>query len=215
MMPDKGDGLDDGNYGDENFKFPEDILSNSAVFESKRTKCAMCKVGDLRKEGNPTVVILYTRSGVVLSRSQFKRCNFRNGPGAGCRAGHGHGYYTSRGVKIYEDDTLKNESLMVSKMTGFDIEFLVEAVGSLDLSNDSFEAMAAKYNRFHHMKRPTDVMDRRVTLMPDRLKQAVFLFMYLEFSQRYGIKNYQVIKNSLAAPIMENRGALMAAFCYR
>ena len=214
-MSDKGDGLDEGDFGDENHKFLEEKLDNSTLLESKKTKCAMCKVGDLRTEGSPTVVILYTRNGVTLSRSQYKRCNFRNGPGGGCRAGHGHGFYTSRGVKIYEDDTLKNKSLMVSKMTGFDIDFLVEAVGSLDLSNDSFEAMAAKFNRFHHMKRPTDVMDRRVTLMPDRLKQAVFLYMYLEFSQRYGIKNYQVIKNSLAATIMENRGALMAAYRYR
>ena len=49
----------------------------------------MCKVEDLRKDGIPTVVILYTRSGVVLYRSQFKRCNFRNGPGGGVGQGNG------------------------------------------------------------------------------------------------------------------------------
>ena len=87
--------------------------------------------------------------------------------------------------------------MAVSNQTSFSIDYLVQVVGQVDISSGKFEAMAKQYNRFHLMKLPFDVLDRRVELNTDLLNDAYFLFCYLEIAQRRGIKNYQVIKNTL------------------
>ena len=132
------------------------------------------------------------------------RCNFRAGTGERkvvCRAGHGHshGFKNYKGMRIYEDDALKNDVLVVSNQTAFSIEFLVETVGRVDISSATFEGLAKEYNRYHQMKLPYDVMDRRVLLNEDVLNNAYNLFIYLEIGQRYEMPNYQ-------------KGALMKKF---
>ena len=52
----------------------------------------------------------------------------RAGPGENseCRAGHYNGYVTHKGLRIYEDDVLRRQVLVVSNQTAFDIDYLVE-----------------------------------------------------------------------------------------
>ena len=195
--------------------FDEGEISKERVLKSTKLKCSICKIGDLRPDGKQTQMIVYGRDGVHIIPHQYKRCNYRAGTGdmkVSCRAGHSLGFVTYKGVRIYEDDALKQDLLVVSNQSAFSIDYLVEVVGQVDISSGKFEAMAKQYNRFHLMKLPYDVMDRRVELNRDLLNHAYFLFCYLEIGQRYGIQNYQAIRNDLDSSILENKGELMKSF---
>ena len=61
----------------------------------------------------------------------------------------------------------------------------METVGRVNRSSATFEGLAKEYNRYHQMKLPYDVMDRRVLLNEDFLNNAYNLFIYLEIIQRY------------------------------
>ena len=203
---------------DTKIEFAEDQITKETALISTKGKCSVCKLGELRSERKPTAMIVYSREGVRIVPHQYMRCNFRAGTGerkVTCRASHSHGYYTYQGMRIYEDDALKNDVLVVSNQTAFTIDFLVEIVGQVDISSSTFEAMAKQYNRFHHRKLPFDVMDRRVELNQDLLNNAYFLFCYLEIGQRYEIPNYQIVRNTLDSTILENKGELMRVFRHR
>ena len=199
---------------DENIEFGEHQIKDEALRSTKRM-CSVCKFGELRPSGKPTPLIVYTRDGVRIMKHQYMRCNFRAGSGnqkVDCRAGHSHGFNTYKGMRIYDDDVLKNDILVVSNQTGFAMDFLVENVGRVDISSATFEGLAKEYNRFHHMKLPYDVMDRRVELNEGIINNAYFLFIYLEVGQRYSIPNYQIIRNNLDSTILENKGELMKEY---
>ena len=121
------------------------------------------------------------------------RCNLRNPV---CRAYHGYGFYQTKGNKIFEDDALRNQVLITSAQTGFEIDYLVEIGASVEINSDAFEGLAKVYNRLHNNRLPTATADRRVEVHRKRLTDAYFLFIYLELSQRYGVENYQIIENS-------------------
>lgn len=197
----------------ESYQFNDDQVKDIKVYESIKTSCSVCNVGTLNKEGNPVTVVVYGRNGVFLVKHQYKRCNFKN-QGNPCRAGHYLGYRIYNGIHIYDDDLLKNEILFVTKNTAFTLDFLVEVVGKMDISSETFEAAAKSYNRFHHKTLPFDVMDKRVMLVDKRLNQAVTLFMFIEISQRYGVPNYQMVK-TLDAAILEMRPTLMRLYRLR
>ena len=93
-----------------------------------------------------------------------------------CRAGHSHGFYKYKGKSIYEDDSLKNDILVVSNQTGFAMDYMVEIVVRVDISSATFEGLAKEYNIFDHMnmKLPYDVMDRRVQINEDVVNNAFF-----------------------------------------
>ena len=162
--------------------------------KTKRTKCAVCGIGDLRpdhvKERHQSMII-YTRNGPRRVEHVPMRCNNRNPE---CRAYHGHGFYQTKGHKIFDDDALRNQVLITSAQTGFEIEYLVEICASVEINSDAFEGLAKVYNRLHSNKLPTATADRRIEVHRKRLTDAYFLFIYLEFSQRYGVENYQIIK---------------------
>ena len=169
-------------------------LTEMGELKTKRTKCAVCGVGDLRPnvQGYQSMII-YTRNGSKRVKHVPMRCNNRNPE---CRAYHGHGFYQTQGHKIFEDDALRNNVLVTSAQTGFTIDYLVEVSGLVEINSDSFEGLSKAYNRFHNNKLPTDTADRRIEVQKKRLSDAYFLYIYLECSQRYGIKNHQVIENS-------------------
>ena len=195
-------------------EFSEDQVTKE-ILKTTKQKCSICKVGDLRPEGKPTQMVVYGRNGVTIHPHQYTRCNFRVGTGdrkIACRASHSLGFKTYQGMRIFEDDALKNEILVVSNQSAFYLDYLVEVVGHVDINSTTFEAMAKQYNRFHHMKLPFDVMNRRVELHEGLLNDAYFLFCHLEIGQRYGIQNYQIIRNTLDATILENKGEMMKAF---
>ena len=199
-------------------QFSEDQILNEAVLKTTKLKCSICKIGDLRPDGKQTPMIVYGREGVRILPHQYMRCNHRVGTGdrkVSCRAGHSLGFATSKGIRIYDDDALRNQFLIVSNQTAFTIDYLLEVVGQVSISSGKFEAMAKQYNRFHLMKLPFDVMDRRVEMNTDLLNDAYFLFCYLEIAQRYEIKNYQIIRNTLDSTILENRGEFMKTYRQR
>ena len=96
------------------------------------------------------------------------RCNYRNPE---CRAYHGHGFYQTKGHKIIEDDALRNQVLITSAQTGFEIEYLVEICASVEINSDAFafEGLAKVYNRLHNNKLPTATADRRIEVKPHRM----------------------------------------------
>ena len=157
---------------DSKLEFESDQISNEFVIKTTKVKCSVCKLGDLRPDGKQTLMIIYGREGVRILPHQYMRCNYRVGTGdrkVSCRAGHSLGFATSKGVRIYDDDALKKQFLVVSNQTAFTINYLVEVVGQVSISSGKFEAMAKQYNRFHLMKLPFDVMGRQVELNTDLL----------------------------------------------
>ena len=132
-------------------------------------------MGELKEDGKPTKMVVYGRNGANIIPHQYKRCNFRNKIRI-CREGHSYGFVTYKGMRIYDNDCLKNDILLVSKQTAFTIEYLIELVSLVNLSSETFEAASKRFNRFHFMKLPTDVMDKRVELSPDTVNKAYFLY---------------------------------------
>ena len=126
-----------------------------------------------------------------------------------------NGYLSYNGLKIYEDDALKQKYLVTSSQTAFSVDFLVDLTGQVDISSVAFEAVAKQYNRFHLKKLPFYVMDRREELSKESLTDAYFQYIYLEICQRYEIQNYQVIKGGLDQSILRNREELMKLFRIR
>ena len=116
-----------------------------------------------------------------------------------------HGYLTYNGMTIYTDDALKKEVLVTSTYTGFDIEYLLELQGKVQVSSVTLEAEAKMYNRLHNRNLPMDNMNRRVELYRKRIADAYFLFIYLEFTQQMGIKNHQVIHGDLDTTILNQK----------
>ena len=147
-------------------------------------------------------MIIYTRDGMKKVTHKVMRCNNRNPE---CRAFHGFGFYQAKKHRIYEDDALKNNILVTSAQTGFEISYLVEIAAATEINADSFEGLSKVYNRLHNNKLPTSTADRRIDLCRKRLTDAYFLFIFLELSQRYELPNHQVLKNSnLDQTIMEH-----------
>ena len=196
-------------------EFVESQVKTTEKIQSNNSKCRVCKFGDLRPDGKLTSMIVYGRDGPRVVAHQYMRCNYRVGTGerkVECRAGHSLGFATYKGMRIYEDDCLRNKTLVVTNQTAFDIDYLIEVVGQVDISSGKFDAIAKQYNRFHLRKLPYDVLDRRIEMQPDVLSHAYFLICYLEICQRYGIKNYQIIRNNLESAILEHKAELIKVY---
>ena len=93
-------------------------------------KCLICKSGfvvqrkrDVEKEG----FVIYGRNGTRNAYHVESRCNFRNS-NFECGSGYFYGYMTYKGTKIMDDNALKNDVLVTSSQTGFDIDYLVELI---------------------------------------------------------------------------------------
>ena len=99
----------------------------------------------LKPDREPTVLVVYDRDGPHLYNHQPMRCKFRNKYKV-CRAGHSYGFSTYQGMRIYQDYALKNNVLLISTKCGFTIDFLVELTGIVDISSETFEAAAKRYN---------------------------------------------------------------------
>ena len=102
-------------------EFCEDQVVHD-VLKTTKVKCSICKFGELRTEGKPTQMVVYGRNGVTIHPHQYTRCNFRVGTGdrkIACRASHSLGFKTYQGMRIFEDDALRNEILVVSNQSAF------------------------------------------------------------------------------------------------
>ena len=128
----------------EDWEFAE-VVTEMDDLKTKRTKCAVCAVGDLRPDlRSEQSMIVYTRNGPRRVKHVPMRCNNRNPE---CRAYHGYGFYQTKSNKIFEDDALRNKVLITSAQTGFEIDYLVEISASVEINSDAFEGLAKVYNR--------------------------------------------------------------------
>ena len=85
-----------------------EVPEEDVVIQNRRTKCAVCGVGDLKLD-NKVQMMVYSRSGMKRVTHQVRRCNNRN---PACRALHGQGYHHEKKHRIYENYALKNEILV-------------------------------------------------------------------------------------------------------
>ena len=60
-----------------------EVPEEDVVIQNRRTKCAVCGVGDLKLD-NKVQMMVYTRNGMKRVTHQVRRCNNRN---PACRVG--------------------------------------------------------------------------------------------------------------------------------
>jgi hypothetical protein len=185
------------------------------VLKTKLTTCRVGGVGEIVEEHNASKdkqdILVYGRNGTYKMKHLESRCNNRNGFKP-CRAGFFHNYYTVKGKTIYENETLKDDIIVVTSQTAFDTEFLVELVLCVQICNDNFEALSKKYSLLHNRRLPRDVQSKRLDATRKRIADAYFLYAYLELGQRYHIPNYQVIDTTIDNAILKNKDMFQAFF---
>ena len=106
----------------EDFIFDDAKIENQKILKTAADICSICQVGELNPDKDPTKVIIYGRNGPKIYYHQHMRCNFRN-KYKDCRAGHSYGFSTHQGMRIYNDFALKNDILLVSRQSGFTVDF--------------------------------------------------------------------------------------------
>ena len=114
--------------------------------------------------------------------------------------------------KVFEADALKNKVLVISSQTAFEIEYLVEISYTVEINSDNFEGLAKLYNQMHNHRLPTATSAKREDLCRKRMTDAYMTYVYLEFAQRYGIRNYQVVGANIDDTILKHKTEIMNKF---
>ena len=114
--------------------------------------------------------------------------------------------------KVFEADALKNKVLVISSQTAFEIEYLVEISYTVEINSDNFEGLAKLYNRMHNHRLPTATSAKREDLCRKRMTDAYMTYVYQEFAQRYGIRNYQVVGANIDDTILKHKTEIMNKF---
>ena len=177
-------------------------------------KCLICVSGDVvqsKRDVEKEGFVIYGRNGTRNAYHVESRCNFRNS-NFECGSGYFYGYMTYKGTKIMDDNALKNDVLVTSSQTGFNIDYLVELINRVHISSTTFEGAAKEYNRFHNKNLPMDTLSMRIELFRQRVSEAYFLYTYLEYGQRYTIKDYQIIKGNLDSTILDHKTEMLEAY---
>ena len=157
-------------------------MTTMEFLQTSIKKCVICKSGDVVEKSRPDKegFMIYGRNGARSAVHIEKRCNFRNA-NFECGAGYFYGYMTLKGMKIFSDNALKNPVLVTSSQTAYDMDYLVEFVSRVQISSTTFEGAAKEFNRFHNKNLPYDVTEMRVELNRQRISEAYYLFIYLEY----------------------------------
>ena len=114
--------------------------------------------------------------------------------------------------KVFEADALKNKVLVISSQTAFEIEYLVEISYTVEMNSDNFEGLAKLYNQMHNHRLPTATSAKREDLCRKRMTDAYMTYVYLEFGQRYGIRNYQVVDANIDDTILKHKTEMVNKF---
>ena len=112
--------------------------------------------------------------------------------------------------KIIDDNALRNEFLLTSSETAFEIEYLWDITLQILFSQSSFEGLGNIYNNLHFKNRPSKEKHRRESIFAKRITDAWFLFIYIELGQRYGID--LKISSKLDQDILKNKYKLQEEF---
>ena len=193
-----------------------EVRETDYVLKTDIQKCLVCGVGDVKPHVRGTeknAILIYSRNGTYKVQHEVYICNFKN-KHKQCRTSYFHGYYKVKRAKIIEDMALKNEVLVVTNQTGFELDYLIEMVSQIEINSDNFEGLSKVYNRFHNQRLPMELMKRREDLCRKRMTEAYFLFLYvyLELGQRYSIPNYQVIHGDLDNAILKHQEEFQITF---
>jgi hypothetical protein len=187
----------------------EEILASVRVGK----RCPVCKHGtippitDTLKE-----ITIYGRNGPRVAKCITYRCNNRNSANS-CRAGICHGYVTTKGHTVYEENVLQQKVLITSDQTGFDIEYLRELSHRIQIQSITFEGEAQFYNRFHCQNLPYDVLPKRALLCRKRISEAFWLYTYLEGGSRHNIRNFQFVeKGNIEDAILKHESQFKKSF---
>lgn len=192
----------------------EEVRNEDLVLKTSAKKCVICGVGDVVRHNRGTqreALLVYGRNGTYKAVHEENICNNQNTYNP-CRVSYYHGYYKYKGKTVYQDDFLKNDILISSPQTAFELSYLVEIAASVEVCSVNFEGMSKVYNRIHNRKLPADLMPKRTELCRKRMTDAYILFIYLELGQRYCIPNYQVIEGNLDSTILSKQSDFQEAF---
>ena len=183
------------------------------ILKTKLIKCPVCTIGDLVPvKREKEAILVYGTKGTKLARHREHRCNNKNKFNP-CRVGAFHGYITHDGNKIYDPSCLKDDILVVSNQTAFERDFLIEIVSDVQILSACFEGIAKKYNRLNNRRLPSATLERWVEVCRKRITDAYFLFSHLEYGQRYGVEDWEVImKGDLEKTILEKKDAFQCCF---
>ena len=192
----------------------QELRKENIVLKTNVTKCVVCGVGDVvvhNRRDKREPVLVYGRNGTFSAFHQEYICNNQN-KFKPCRVSYYHGYYKVKGKTVYQNDFLKNEILVTSAQTAFELSYLVELAATIEVCSVNFEGMSEVYNRIHNRKLPSDMMPKRVELCRKRMIEAYCLYIYLELGQRYCVPNYQVIEGNLDSTILSKQQHFQTAF---
>ena len=193
------------------------IPESKMILKTNLTKCLFCRIGDIvvhNKNNKLEDMLVYSRNGTFKMKHIKYICNNQNKHNH-CRATFFHSYYRTKGKKVYYDDALRNDQLVISSQTAFDVDYLYEMVSLVESCSVNFESLSKVYNRVHNSKLPTDMMQRREEMCRKRMTEAFFLYAYLELGQRYCIPNYQVFQGDLDSTILEQQDKFQSEFSRR
>ena len=184
----------------------------AVILKTKFLRCPVCLVGEMEEvKREKSEMLIYGRNGVQLAEHKEHRCSNKNMIQP-CRAGAFYGYITFEGDKIYTEDCLKNEFLITSNQTAFEVNYLLEVVADIYLLQGCFESIAKKYNRLNNRHLPTATQERRMEIYRKTLTSGFFLFSFLEYGQRYGISKWQRIVGSVEETVLEKKDELQKSF---
>ena len=192
----------------------EEVKTEGVVLKTNLERCLVCGVGDIVRHNrgrNKEPILIYSRNGTFVASHHKYICNNQNNFKP-CRVSYFYGYYKVKGKTVYQNDVLRNEFLVSTPHTAFDISYLIELAATIELCSVNFEGMSSVYNRVHNRKLPSDMMPRRIELCRKRMTEAYFLYIYLEMGQRYCIPNYQVIEGNLDETVIRKQSDLQKAF---
>ena len=88
-------------------------------------------------------------------------------------------------ARVYDDDVLSKSNIVTGSHTAFSVKQLHEWCLLILRGNVSFSALSEVYNDSHKTEGSED---SRYKLWEERLSEAFYLYSFLEFSQRAGIK---------------------------
>ena len=75
---------------------------------------------------------------------------------------------------------MRNDVLVVSDQSAFDIEYLLDIVGNTELCAAGFETVAKKFNRHNSFNLPMDTLEKRTLMYKKQVVNAYFFYVYLK-----------------------------------
>ena len=101
------------------------VTQMTKEYKTSRTVCGVCGKGNVtavaRNTEQQDLMLVYTRHGTMKAKHVESRCVKKN-----CRALHGCGFFKEDGHRVYEEDALKEDILVISSCTAMQIEYLIE-----------------------------------------------------------------------------------------